>query len=128
MLPAPGATILSGLTARPCPSTVTQGLILSFALLSDFSILGGCAPYPNRPHVAGREHGLLQKNKLILQMWNQAPNLCKQGMLQPPAGTMLRMPYQKGPGVLQGRWLGWEKAYLPQNHIFLDDKKHETGC
>lgn len=86
VLPAPGAAILSGLSARPCLPTVTQGLFLPFALLSDSNILGGCAPYPNKPCVNGREHGLLQKNKLILHMWSQAPNLCKQGMQQPPTG------------------------------------------
>lgn len=121
VLPAPGATTLSVLSARPCLTTATQGLFLPFTLLSDSGILSGCAPYPNKPCVAGREHGLLQKNELILHMWNQAPNLCKQGMLQPPAGTALGMPYQKGPGVLQGSWLGWENADLPQSHVCLDD-------
>lgn len=61
VLPAPGATILSGLGARPCPTTVTQGLFLPFALLSNFSTLRGCAPYPNKPRVAGREHGCCRR-------------------------------------------------------------------
>lgn len=99
--------LFSALSVRPCLTTVTQGLFLPFVLLSDSGILGGCAPYPNKPCVAVREHGLLQKNKLILHMWNQAPNLCEQGKLQPPAGTVPGMPYQKELGVLQGSWLGW---------------------
>lgn len=74
--------------------------------------------------MAGGEHELLQKNKPILHMGNQAPNLCEQGMLQPPAGPAAGMPLPEEAGSAAGKLIRLgERSFAPK-----PGKKQEPAC
>lgn len=118
VLPAPGATILSALAARPRLPTVThEGFF--FPLPCSPTAASSVDVFPAQTNPVWLEQNTSCCRRINpFCTWGTRPqtSASKECCSLPPAPRPGCL-YQKGLGALQGGWSGWENAALPQNQV-----------